>query len=207
MNAAFLIMSSAALAGADLAPPPPPHAAPIAVNGGAGCSNCGAPAVASYGGSCGDCCGGAKTGLMGHFKGRFGKKSHDHGCAPVPSCCAPAPAACCDAPCARPNLFDTLKSRWGAKHHRGSSCCNTYGGSACCDPCAGGYGAPVIGGPPMYPPGAYVPPGTAIPPGPGTGNTPPKEMPKPKDTTKPKEKGVSIPQPLPGTTVSGNSPY
>jgi hypothetical protein len=170
------------------------------VSGGAGCTNCGAPAGPYYGG---DCCGSGKGGLLGHLKGRFGKKSHDCGCAPAPSCCAPAPVPCnacdtCNAGSGRPNLLDALKSRWGGRKHRGSSC-NTCGAPSC-DPCAGG--APAAG-PQPYPPGYYTP-GAAVPPAAG-GSTPPKEMPKPKDTTKPKEKGVSIP--IAPSVLTGSSPY
>ena len=93
MNAAFLIMSSAALAGAD--PIPPQYAPPIVYSGGAGCSTCGAPAPVA------DCCGKAhKVGLLDKLKARFsgfGKKSHGCGCTAEPACapapvCAPAPA-------------------------------------------------------------------------------------------------------------------
>ncbi len=142
VNAAFLIMTSAALAGADPAPPPPPPAAPIVVSGSAGCTNCGAATTG--------CCGSSKAGLFTRLKDRFGRKSHDCGCAP-----APAPSCCdtCNSGCSRPNLLDTLKARWNAKKHR-NSCC-----TPCCDPCGGAQPATTQ---------------------PGTGTTPPKEMPNPK---------------------------
>jgi hypothetical protein len=115
--------------------------------------------------------------------GGCGHKSHDCGCAPAPAC---APAPCCTSVANRPNLFDTLKSRWGSKKH---SCCETSCGPTC-DPCGANY--------------LVAPPNTG-----GSGGTPPKEMPKPKD----KEKGgntSSIPQsqpPVSGAGLSGNSPY
>jgi hypothetical protein len=152
VNTAFLLISSAALAGAD--PMPAPHPAAVVVSG-TGCSNC-APAS--------DCC--SKAGLFDRIKGRLGgRKAHDCGapaCAPAPAPvpCAPAcaPAPCGPKSCAdRPNLLDTLKARWGSKH------------GPCCDPCGAthvsGCAAPLPAG--------------AAPVVPGTGA--PKEMPKPKD--------------------------
>ncbi len=125
MNAAFLIMSSAALAGADPAPPAHPPAAPMVVSG-AGCNNCGAPA---------GCCD-KKPGLLDRIKSRLGgigKKAHDCGCAPAPApCAAPAPCNTCGA-ADRPNLFDKLKSRWGSKK---SNCGPT------CDPCGAAHLTP-----------------------------------------------------------------
>lgn len=114
MNAAFLLMSSAALAGADPAPAAP--AAPAVISTGHGCNNCGAPAT---------CC--EKAGLLDKIKARLGSwkhKSHDCGCAPAP---APAPCHTCAKSVAdRPNLLDKLKARWGKK-----SC----GCAPACDPC------------------------------------------------------------------------
>ncbi len=191
MNAAFLLMSTAALAGADPAPPTPaPAPAAPAVVSGSGCSNCGAPPVYT-----GGCCE-PKMGLLDKLKSRmggFGKKSC--GCAPAPVSCAPAPCSTCSSVANRPNLFDTLKSRMGSKKH--------CGGHTGCGPTCDTCGATHL----MPPTGAPVPP---------TG-TPPKEMPKtdaPK-TEAPKEmpKGgstSSIPQPLPsvsGAGLTGTSPY
>jgi hypothetical protein len=197
VNAAFLLMSSAALAGAD---PMPAPAAPVVVSG-AGCSNCGPPVHYSD-------CGCSKPGLLDRFKARFGKKSHDCGCAPAPCptpcpppapCpppCAPAPCHTCKSAADRPNLFDTLKSRWGHKKSCGPTC----------DPC----GASHLGG------CATPLPADAHPVTPGTG-TPPKVMPKPVDPkadpkADPKGKGNSTGAPL-APTVNGagltapGSPY
>lgn len=187
MNAAFLLMTSAALAGADPAPPPPPPAAPVVVSG-AGCNNC-APAYAA------GCCE-KKPGLLDRIKSRLGgigKKSHDCGCAPAPAPCAtPAPCNTCGGASARPNLFDTLKARWGHKKH--SNCGPT------CDPCGAAHIAPPVTG--------------------GTigGTTPPKEMPKPKDEKpkdkpkdeKPKGGNTSSVPPIPSVPPiagAGTSPY
>lgn len=188
MNAAFLIMSSAALAGADPAPTTPPPA-PVVVSG-AGCNNCGAPP---------SCC--SKPGIFDKIKARFsgfGKKS-SCGCAPAcppapcpapcppvkacapPPCpppCPPAPKCCPTSIADRPNLLDNLKARWGSKKS-----------GPCCDPC----GATTVISPP-----------------PTGGTTPPKEMPKPKDE-KPKGGNTSsVPSPFPpvsGAGLSSGSPY
>lgn len=115
MNAAFLLMSTAALAGADPVPAPP--AAPAVISTGHGCNNC-APAT---------CC--EKAGLLDKIKARLGSlkhKSRDCGCAPAP---APAPCHTCAKGIAdRPNLFDKLKARWGS--HKACGC------APACDPCA-----------------------------------------------------------------------
>lgn len=199
MNAAFLLMSSVALTGADVAPAAPAPA-PVVISSGAGCSNCGAPAVAAA--PCGDC-GKTKIGLLDKIKGRFagiGKKSHDCGCAPV-VVAAPAPCDTCGhaAAAPRPNLFDKLKSRMG--HKKGHAC------GPVCDPC----GAAHLMDAPCATPGAPVtPPTTGTP-----TTTPPKEMPKPKDTPKeaPKDKpkgDTALPVPpvtgASGLTGAGN-PY
>jgi hypothetical protein len=116
VNAAFLLLSSAALAGADPAPAAP--AAPAVISTGHGCNNCGAPAAA--------CC--PKTGLLDKIKSRLGglrSKSHDCGCAPAP---APACDTCPKSVADRPNLLDKLRARMGAK----KSC----GCAPACDPCA-----------------------------------------------------------------------
>ncbi|MDY3551318.1 hypothetical protein R5W24_000393 [Gemmata sp. JC717] len=186
MNAAFLLMSTAALAGADVAPPPAAPA-PAVISSGAGCSNCGTPVA-----PCNDC-GKTKVGLLDKLKARLGgvgKKSHDCGCAP-----APVPAPCNDCVtttvAARPNLFDKLKSRMG--HKKASACCGPV-----CDPCAV---APLSVVPPTPTPGTTTPPST----------TPPKEMPKPQEApkTQPKPKTTkdeaAVPLPLPAAPVTGAS--
>jgi hypothetical protein len=184
VNAAFLIMSTAALAGADPAPVAPAPAAPIVISG-AGCSNCGTPVYTSG-------CGGCKPSLFDKIKSKFGSRSHGCGCAPAPV------AATCNTcnPCTstasyRPNLLDKVKGHWASKKC-GPSCTST------CDPCATG----VSGCATPLPPGA-----PAVPPG---GTVPPKEMPKemPKDT-KPKTTGnaSALPQPVTGAGLTGTSPY
>ena len=189
VNAAFLLMSSAALAGADPAPAAAPAApAPVVISSGGGCSNCGVPAS--------DCC--SKPGLLDRIKARFGKKSCDCAPPPCPAPCPPAPCKPACDPCAksvadRPNLFDKLKARCGMKKSSGP----------CCDPC----GAPHVSG------CADPLPADAAPVTPGTG-APPKEMPKPKDEKPKGGNSATIPVPVPvPPTVNGagltapSSPY
>lgn len=181
VNAAFLIMSSVALTGADPAPATPAPVAPVVINGGAGCSPCGAPA----------CCESSRPNLWDRLKARLAtKKSRSccsTSCAPAcPPVCAPKPPpppcvqACkpcpttCEPTCSKPGLFDRLKWWWGSKKHRNGPCC---------DPCGGIHLAPTT-------PGTMPAPGT--PPA-------PKEMPKPKTTN-------STPQQLPETSL-GYRPY
>lgn len=114
MNAAFLLMSTAALAGADPAPAAP--VAPAVISTGHGCNNCGAPAT---------CC--EKAGLLDKIKARIGSlkhKSHDCGCAPAPAPCH----TCAKSVADRPNLLDKLKARFGG--HKSCGC------APACDPCA-----------------------------------------------------------------------
>lgn|GEM_PF-2903724 len=211
MNAAFLIMSTAALAGADPTMPPPPPAAPVVVSTGAGCSNCGTPVSTG-------CCGSTKAGLLDRIKARwgggFGRKKSSCGCAPTPCCVStPAitgtpiytpgqvyapppsyttytPAPCCapaaPAPCntCAPTCCDMPNLFNKMKSWWGTKK-NRNG--PCCDPCGAAYVVP-----------QPAPPITG-----GMGTTvPPKEMPKPKD------KGMggntsSIPQPLPSVNGAG----
>ncbi len=130
MTAAFLLMSSAALAGADPAPTPAAPA-PAVVHSGAGCKNC-TPAP----------CGCEKPNLLDRLKAKFGKKCHDCSSAPVPAAAPvapPAPRNAC-SPCSvadRPNLLDKLKSRLGQL--KASHC------GPVCDPC-GARVAPATGG-------------------------------------------------------------
>jgi hypothetical protein len=203
VNAAFLIMSSAALTGADPVPVQHHPAAPVVVSPGAGYNPCCAPAPT--------CCE-SKPGLFDRFKSRFGKKSKD--CC-TPACPPPCPAPCpppapvcnpCDTGCAptcnRPNLLDKMKGWWGGRKNRNGPCCDPCPPPCAptCDPCAG---APIPGHP-GYPAHPGIP-GT-----PGTPSTPPKEMPKPKDKVPEKPKGdTSAPQPRPSgaPAVRGTSPY
>jgi len=126
VNAAFLLMSTAALAGADPAPAAP--VAPAVISTGHGCNNCGAPAA---------CC--EKAGLLDKIKARLGglrSKSHDCGCAPAP---APACDPCAKSVADRPNLLDKLKARWGSK--------KACGCAPACDPCATTSAHPVTPAP------------------------------------------------------------
>lgn len=151
MNAAFLLMSSAALAGAD--PAPAASVAPAVISTGHGCTNCGSPATT--------CC--PKTGLLDKIKARLGSwkhKSDDCGCAPAP---APACHTCPKSVADRPNLLDKLKARLGSK----KSC----GCAPACDPCAT---APAHDAHPAPPGGGTAPKEMPKP------KEPPKVDPKPK---------------------------
>lgn len=182
MNAAFLLMSSAALAGADPAPAAP--AAPAVISTGHGCNDCGAPAGCA-----------PKAGLLDKIKARLGglkNKSHDCGCAPAPVAhCDTCPKSVAD----RPNLLDKLKARLGSK--------KTCGCAPACDPCGGTVHSAAHPTVPAHP--TMTPPGTGQ-------MVPPKEMPKPKepakDAPKPKSEARGIPTPLPPITgAAGTSPY
>jgi hypothetical protein len=131
VNAAFIMLTSAWLAGADPAPPvAPPAAAPAApavvstgsACGGGNCGGCGG--CSGCGDACGDSCEHGRkhllAGICGKFKGRSHHDCCDTGCAapcaapapccapkpvccaPAPTCCAPKPVCCAPAPCAAP---------------------------------------------------------------------------------------------------------
>lgn len=130
MNAAFLLVTTAWLAGADApvakpAPAPAPAVAPAAC--GASCGSCC--------NDCGSCCE-DKPGLFARLCARFKKNDCcDSCCAPTPcckptTCCAPAPVckpACCPAPtcndcCEKEGFFKRL--------------CGKFKKNDCCDSCA-----------------------------------------------------------------------
>jgi hypothetical protein len=174
VNAAFLLVTSAWLAGGQTAAPPPPApmapAAPYvataaAPSGGCGCgSTCG----------CNDC---EKPGFLERMRGRF-HKDKDCGCAPATTqSCAPAPvyhaapcASCgstCDS-CEHAGFLDRLRARF----HRDNDCgCNSCGAPACSS-CGAAPLPPAKVGEPIK--------------GPAEG---PKKLPegdKPKETSSPK---------------------
>lgn len=159
MNAAFLLVTSAWLAGgqAPTTPatpmptgaPPAAQVAPAPAYGG-GCSSCGS----SYGGcgcssGCNDC---EKPGLLDRLRARFAKNECGCGCAPTCSSCAPAPVyhatptfhgsscgSCCSScsscdSCDRPSFFERLRARFHRDSDCGCSCdsgCATGGCSSC----------------------------------------------------------------------------
>jgi hypothetical protein len=183
VNAAYLVLTTAWLAGDAPAAPAPPPAAPVVS----------APAGGGCGGGCGsavdNCCDSGRQGFCARLKAKF-HRSNDCGCeqaaptcAPVKQHCAPAPApTCCEAParkhhhhkrdncntceaapvndcgCGKEGLFAKLKGHF---HHRGGDCgCDS--GSSC--GCGGnGYGnggvitAPATGTPVETIPGAPKP--------------------------------------------------
>jgi hypothetical protein len=174
VNAAYLLLTSAWLAGADAAPAAPaPAASTPVVASGSCCGNSGGCS------SCADSCGCEKVKFWDKWKGKFHK--NDCGCqptcgcaAPAPTCgcaapvhhvhaapscgCAPAPSCGCDDGCGKVRLWDRMK----AKFHKDCGCessCSTCGGG--CSSC----GAP-----------AAAPTGEAVPVAPKAGEAP-KKMP------------------------------
>jgi len=163
VNAAYLLLTSAWLAGADAAPaaPAPVASAPVVASG----SCCGTAGGCS---SCADTCGCERTKFWDKCKAKFHKKDcgcesscgcaapaptcgcekahHVHaapscGCAaPAPSCgCAHAAPTCgCEDHC-KPKLWDRMK----AKFHKDCGCETSCGG---CSTCGGSsYGRPRCG--------------------------------------------------------------
>jgi len=141
VNAAFLLVTTAWLAGADpvaapAAPAAPATAAPAVVSSSS-CNSCG---------SCGDACCDSGHTLCGRLKGLFASHRHDScgSCetcaAPAPKCCAPAPKPCCPAPAPACNSCGTSHDSCGCGSfggrlrglfHRTSSCCETTACSDC----------------------------------------------------------------------------
>lgn len=196
MNAAYLLLTSAWLAGADAAPaaPAPVASAPVVASGSC-CGNAGG--CSSYADSS---CGCEKVRFWDKWKGRCHKDCgyeqscgcaapapscgcaapvhvhHVHaapscGCAaPAPSCgcAAPAPSCGCEDSC-KPSLWERLRGKFH-KHDCGcESSCNSCGTSGGCS--SGGcssYGAPA---------GMAVPQGGETVPVPPKAGEAPKKMP------------------------------
>lgn len=144
MKAAFLLLSTSWLVGADTPPPPPAlapaapaHVVPAPVVGACPGGNCGA-AVSS----CDSCCETTwceQPGLFARLRDRFRKSDCCDSCGSAPvTTCAPACDTCEDS--CKESLFDRLRGRF----HRSSCCepapCETTCGSACDDGCHGGGG-------------------------------------------------------------------
>jgi hypothetical protein len=114
VNAAYLVLTTAWLAGDAPAAPVAPPAAPVVsapIGGGCG-GGCGAATDACCDSGCG------KQSLFGKLKGKF-KKRGDCGCEAAPTCCAPAPVQhndCCEH---RESLFGKLKGKF---KKRGGDC-------------------------------------------------------------------------------------
>jgi len=135
MNAAFLLVTTVWLAGADPVPEkaPPPAPAPATAAPAAP-----APAPCAGCGACGSCC--ESEGFLAKLRARFHKDTCDT-CAPAP-CCAPAPkyapapcftpapkcASACDT-CDGPSLLDRIKARL---HKDDCGCAPTCGCQATC---------------------------------------------------------------------------
>jgi hypothetical protein len=191
VNAAFLLVTTAWLTGADPVPvqaapamkPAPAAAAPGAMAApaapmvaGPGCGDCGSGAS--------ECCESAGHRFRERFKGLFAcHKSCGscETCAPAPKpCCAPAPAPkpCCEAPA--PTCHEGCGQRLRGLFHR-KSCCETV---ATCGGCDGCGAAPMV---------APAPRPEPIP-APGT---PAKKMPNTKTTQNFAPESVPVPDSTP----------
>jgi hypothetical protein len=173
VNAAYLMLTTAWLAGADPAPAPAAPAAPVVS----------APIGGGCGGGCGcatdACC--EKEGFFAKLKAKFHKNDCGCGCEQAPTCCAPKPVCCpapkpvcCPAPAptcchaapvscgcdeCKPSLCERIKAKF--KKSKDCGCDSGCGG---CSTCGGG----VIGGAPAEAIPAKPAPGAA-----------PQAMPKP----------------------------
>jgi hypothetical protein len=133
VNAAFLLVTTAWLTGAD---PVPVQAAPAAKAAPAMAAPAPAMVAAPAGGDCGSC----ETACCESFGHRFrGLFTRHHGCgscdtcAPAPKpCCAPPPAPkpCCAAPA--PTCCDSCGHRLRGLFQR-RSCCETVAACGGCD--------------------------------------------------------------------------
>ena len=143
MNAAFLMLTTAWMTGADPAPAAAAPAAPVVSTSMGSCNG----GYGNYGGcgSTSDCCEHQRRKLCDRLKGR---KHHNDCCEAAPACApvhqapvhyaAPAASCGCEDTCKKPGLCARLKG----KFHRHNDCCDTgygYNGG-----CGGAYGT--IGG-------------------------------------------------------------
>jgi len=113
VNAAFLLVTSAWLAGGDAAAAAPVAATAAPIVSSAPCSSCGSSS--SYGGcsSCDSGCGCEKEGFFAKLRAKFARGG-DCGCEKAPTCgCAAAAPAC---GCEKEGFFSRLKGHmhWGS---------------------------------------------------------------------------------------------
>ena len=136
MNAAFLLVTTAWIAGADTAPANPPPArvvpAPVYSVGTPGTAGCCGGASTGCGGC--DSCGCEKEGFFSRLKGRFHRHNDcDCGCTSSSSSCG----SCGSCGCESGGFFSHLK---GHTHHNECGCDSGCGGcGSSCDSC-GGHG-------------------------------------------------------------------
>ncbi|MBX7105353.1 MAG: hypothetical protein K1X57_14815 [Gemmataceae bacterium] len=144
MNAAYLLLTSAWMAGADAAPVAPAAAAPVVSTGaccGGGCAT-----------SCDPCANHCGPSLLDRVRARFHRNDCcDSGCnapvvhhkcctpAPAPTCCTPvktcAPACNTCQPACDPCRPKFQMPKFNFNFHRNNDCCNT---------CNTGCSAPVV---------------------------------------------------------------
>jgi hypothetical protein len=158
VNAAYLMLTTAWLAGQTPAPPaaappegakpvpvaPAPAAAPVVSTSLGGCNGGG---CGGYGGCATDCCdSGGKRGLLSRL---FNKHRNDCGCEAAPTCCAPAPVSCGDC-CEghRPSLCGKLKGLFHKNRGGDCGCESSCGCGSTVGGCCNGGGA-IIGGAPI----------------------------------------------------------
>ena len=166
MNAAFIMLTSAWLAGADPAPPaaapaPAPAApAPAVVATGNGCGGCGGCGDVS-----GECCDHHRKKLLSGLKGKLHR--HNECCESAPAaapCCAPAPApkpvCCAPAPAPAPSACCAPAQNECCDHHRKHRLAGLGGKlkgkfhrhhDECCGGCDTGCGTAAPAPAPAYP--------------------------------------------------------
>lgn len=183
MNAAFLLVTSAWLAGQapaveapkTIAPAPAPaitaHAAPIAQGCGGGCGSCET--------SCCDSC--SKPSLMDRLRARFKKNDCCDSCNTCSSCstCTTVKYTSCDSCCEKEGFFSRLRNKF-----RKSDCCDSC--NTCGTGCSSCGTTGVIGAPGVLTPAPAVAPQSAEP-----IQAPKKEMPMPKGSA-----SILVPQPV-----------
>ena len=114
MNAAFLVLTTAWLAGAEAAPAAPPKNPPATAAPAGSCS-----------GSCGACCDSCgRERLIDRLRSRFHRGD----------CCDSCKPAKCDSCCERERLIDRLRSRF----HRGDCCDSCKSSCGACNDCGCG---------------------------------------------------------------------
>ena len=229
MNAAFLLMTTACLAGADAAAPAPapanpaPAAAPVYSVGTGGCGGGGCSSCGTCGGGC-DTCGGESEGFLSKLKARFHRaSSSDCGCGceteshfskftahgHTSSCGCDSGCGGCGSSCdtCGGHSGGGLREKLHGLFNRGHDSCGCESSCSSCGGCAGGGCGTVVTSPL---PGGTMPKETL-----GQPKEEPKKLPSGDKTTPDKEKKPGsvqlIPQPVvtPDLDIAptGKSPF
>ncbi len=153
MNAAFLLVTSAWMAGQTVAPVSHQSAAPVVVSNGHGsCNGCGSSSISSgccdsgFSYAAGGCCEsghGSGGGMLGKLRGMFKRGGHGSDCceAVCETSCAPVSTGCCDSGRGNGGMMGKLRGFF--KKHHGGDCCEAA--SSCCDGGCGTAGYPTSG--------------------------------------------------------------